>query len=150
LYIRKRIDENNPLILSDFKPNYIFPKFEHDAKKIVTLIGPKTYSAAELATLGLKTVKDNIVIGDVSGGGTGTPLPYLCDGVNFGRIINFDEKPNDFGAKFGLALPSLLIYDADKNLIQNRGITPDIIIPSDESIINNKDLVLEKALELLK
>ncbi|MDD4353080.1 MAG: S41 family peptidase [Candidatus Nanoarchaeia archaeon] len=148
-YSRKRISENHPSILSEFNPEYIYPVFNHLPKKVAVLIGNKTCSASELVTLKLTAIPDSISIGDISGGVSGIPLIYLLDGNKECTKIGFNDFPNNYESKFAINLPSKLIYKRNKELVQNNGITPDILIPSNKSIIDGRDLVLEQAINKL-
>ena len=149
-YLRRRTDECDASKLSDFEPIFIKSDFKHPRKSVTVLIGPKTFSSGELTAMRLKAIPESIVIGDISSGGSGCPACYLTDGKNMGKYVNPSDKPDDFGSKFAIKLPSWLCYKADKTLLQNKGITPDILIPSKDSIVNSKDLVLEKAITRMK
>jgi len=87
----------------------------------------------------------------VTGGGSACQRRYLLDGPNPAVIaIDFRKRPCELGARFAVHIPSWLMYDRNYNLIQDNGIKPDIVIPSDASIVDTRDLVLERAIEVLK
>nr|MDO8116819.1 S41 family peptidase [Candidatus Sigynarchaeota archaeon] len=146
-YTRKRMDENDPSILTDFEPVSIKSSFEHETKKVVVLFGPMTGSSGEITTMRLCSIPGSVSIGDISRGQSGNPAIYLIDGPDAGKMIDHGSRPRDHGSRFAIALPSWLCYKYNKELLQDNGIVPDILIPSRESIKNGRDLVLEAALD---
>jgi C-terminal processing protease CtpA/Prc len=148
-YTCERIDENNPNSVSDLKPFFITPKINQAQKKVAVLIGPKTYSAGESTALRLGAIPESITLGEVSGGGSGFNKYFLTDGPNAGKEMNYEKIPLKYDSRFGINLPSEIIVKRNNKLLQNNGITPDILIPNNESIFKDKDLVLEKAINLL-
>lgn len=146
-YIRYRTNEENPDELTDFIPRYVMPNHLSFRRKAIVLTGAKTYSAAELITMDLAAIPGTLLIGDITGGGSGCPQRYLVNGPNTGNKIEYNRKPDDFQAKFALDIPSWLGYRLDQRLIQNNGILPHILIKAQDSIVGNRDCVLEAAIE---
>ena len=146
-YTRRRTDENDPSKLSDFRPRYMLPNVSSFKRDVVVLTGAKTYSSAEGITMHLAAIPGTILIGDVTGGGSGNPQPYLVDGPNIGQKMPYDAKPKDLHANFAMTIPSWLSYRLDQVLLQNNGIRPHILIESKDSIVDNRDLVLERAID---
>lgn len=101
-------------------------------KPIMLLIGQKCVSANESFILMMSSLDQVTTIGDTTRGSSGGPLKYtMKDGAT------------------QYYLPSWVAYKTDKTLLENIGIHPDILIPEDQSIIKDKDLVLEKAIHEL-
>ncbi|MGV8141500.1 MAG: S41 family peptidase [Candidatus Woesearchaeota archaeon] len=147
-YLRFRTNEENPNELTEFRPRYVMPEPRSFRRQAIVLTGANTYSAAELITMDLAAIPGTILIGDTTGGGSGCPQRYLVDGPQKGTKIEYDKKPNDFQAKFALDIPSWLGYRLDQILVQNNGINPHILIKPQDSIIGNRDCVLEKAIDV--
>ncbi len=151
--MKGRTSETDPRALTDFIPGYITPAQESEEHryKLSVLVGNRTFSAGELFALDLSVIPGSTLVGDVTGGGSGFPKRYLLEGPNTGIIANnLSKKPCELGSRFAVHIPSWLTYDRDFNLIQDNGIKPNIVIPSDASIVRDRDLVLEKAVEVLK
>ncbi len=176
-YVRQRKDENDPSLLTDFdaatiksqiwvtlppeeaqnlfdNPQFYHGdskiQFDHDPKRVAVLMGPMTASSGENVLMELKAIPGSISIGDVSRGQSGYPAFYLLDGPNAGKVMPFTKKPSDYCAKFAIAIPSLLNYRSDKELLQGNGIVPDILLPSKTSIVQGKDRVLETAINWMR
>ncbi len=146
-YFRFRTDENDPTKLTEFRPRYLMPELRSFRRQVVLLTGAHTYSAAELIAMDLAAIPGTVLIGDTTGGGSGCPQRYLVDGPKRGEKIDHNGKPNDFQAKFALDIPSWLGYRLDQVLVQNNGINPHLLIKPHDSIVGNRDCVLERAVE---
>lgn len=101
--------------------------------KIFVLINSRTCSSAENMVLQMKVNNiDFEVIGQVSSGSTGSPLVFDIPG-GYARVcakMNYDETGKPF---------------------RNRGIVPEIYIEETmDDYLNQKDPVLERAIELCK
>lgn len=149
-YLRYRTDEQDPTKLTEFIPQYLNPEITFLPKRdAIVLIGNKTCSSAELTTMRLAAIPGTVLIGDTTHGGSGCPQRYLVDGPNKGRKIKYIEKPLKYNAKFALDIPSWIAYKIDQTLLMDQnGINPHILIPTKESIIDGRDMVLEKAIEV--
>lgn len=101
-------------------------------KKIILLTNRQVYSSAELFTLMMKTYDGLIIVGDTTGGASANPVKKTL--------------PNNwtyFVSTWQAASP-------DFDLIEDNGIAPDHCIIMDESSISEgKDVILEKAVQLL-
>jgi C-terminal processing protease CtpA/Prc len=150
-YTRVRIDEKNPKRLSEFIPRCVTPDEKYSKRNVIAVLtGRQTYSSAELVAMDLAAIPGTVLIGDSTGGGSGHPNRYLIDGHLAGKRIEKKEAPRKYGSHFALDIPSLLQYQLDQSLLQDRGITPNVFIPASKSIVCGRDKVLEKALEFHK
>lgn len=148
-YYRFRTDENDPRKLTEFRPGYIYPETMSFRREVVVLTGASTYSSGENITLDLAAIPGTLLIGDVTGGGSGCPQRYVVDGRHAGTKMGVKQNPADFGARFALAIPSWLHYRLDQVLLEGNGINPHILIRPRDSIVNGRDMVLEKAIDAL-
>ncbi len=80
--------------------------------------------------MAMKNLKNSILIGDYTFGSSGNPKEF-----KYNNII--------------VRIPSWVVYKMNGELLEGKGIKPDVLIKAEESITNNKDLVLEKAIEIL-
>jgi C-terminal processing protease CtpA/Prc len=101
---------------------------------VVVLIGPETYSAAEDFVVPLHAAGRVTIVGQKSGGSTGQPLRCsFLDGRISWRICTKRDQYPDGRDYVGV------------------GIIPDReVYPIVEDIINDRDAVLEKGIEVLK
>lgn len=100
-------------------------------KPIALLIGERCMSSSEAFILMLSRLDHVVTIGDTTRGSSGNPKEF---------------KLND-GTKYSIS--SWVAYKSDQTVLEDVGIFPDIAIPPDSSIVNGKDLVLEKAIAVL-
>lgn len=101
---------------------------------IVILIGTETFSAAEDFVVPLHAAGRAIIVGQKSGGSTGQPLQFsFLDGKIRGRVCTKRDTYPDGREFVGV------------------GIIPDKEVhPTVEDIISDRDVVLEKGIEVLK
>lgn len=103
--------------------------------KVAVLIGKMCMSSNEYLVMGfeaLKKISSNfILIGDKTFGSSGNP-----------QIFKYKEK-------FEIKIPSWICYTSEGKLFEGNGVSPDIKISSKKSIINSKDKVFEKAINIL-
>jgi C-terminal processing protease CtpA/Prc len=101
---------------------------------VVVLISPETNSAAEDFVVPLHAAGRATIVGQKSRGSTGQPLQFsFLDGKIHGRVCTKRDQYPDGRDFVGV------------------GIIPDKEVhPTVEDIINNRDTVLEKAIEVLK
>ena len=99
---------------------------------VAVLTGSATFSAAEDFLVPLKMSKRATLVGEPTGGSTGQPLIVEVYGAYARICTKWDRMPD--GTEFvGL------------------GVQPDVrVAPSRQSIAEGRDLVLEKAVEVLK
>lgn len=101
--------------------------------KVVILINEETQSQAEYTTMALRVAPKATVIGSMTAGADGNVSMFYLPG-NIRTIIS-----------------GIGIYYPDKTETQRIGIVPDIEIkPTIEGIKNNKDELMEKAIELIE
>lgn len=101
---------------------------------IVVLIGNYTFSAAEDFLIFLSTIKDrkSVLIGDKTGGSTGQPLMFQLPGGGWAGVCTKRDT-----------------YPDGKDFV-GFGIEPDITVKETvDDLINNRDPVLEKGIEVL-
>ncbi|WP_255076119.1 S41 family peptidase [Lacihabitans sp. CCS-44] len=102
-------------------------------KPVVLLISSQTFSAAEDFAVIFDSMKRGKMIGEVTGGSTGQPLPFSLPGGLMGRVCTKRDLYPDGKVFVGV------------------GIKPDIEIkPTIVDIQKGRDTVLEGALEYLK
>ncbi len=101
---------------------------------VVVLIGPETNSAAEDFVVPLHSAGRATVVGQKSRGSTGQPLQFsFLDGKISGRVCTKRDQYPDGREFVGV------------------GIIPDIEVhPTIEDVINDRDVVLEKGIAVLK
>ena len=100
---------------------------------IVVLIGHVTGSAAEDFLIAMDSIKRATFIGQKTGGSTGQPLMFSLPGGGSARICTLKATYPD-GHEF-----------------VGYGISPHVYVePTVEDILNHRDVVLEKAIELLR
>ncbi len=105
---------------------------ERYAKPVAVLIGPKIGSSAESFVLMMKHGAKAKLIGDVTKGSSGHPLPHqLGNGVTV-YLSSWEDL-----------LP-------DGTLLEGRGVRPDIVIKTKLADLEKSDAVLDAALKFLR
>ena len=105
---------------------------ERYSKPVTVLIGPKIVSSAESFVLMMKHGAKAKLIGDVTSGSSGRPMPHeLGNGVT-------------------VYLPSWEDQLPDGTILQGRGVHPDIVVKTTLRQLQNSDPVLQAALKLLR
>ena len=101
---------------------------------LVVLIGPETFSAAEDFVVPLHAAARATIVGQKSGGSTGQPLQFsFLDGKIRGRVCTKRDTYPDGREFVGV------------------GIIPDVEVhPTVEDILKDRDVVLEKGIQILK
>jgi C-terminal processing protease CtpA/Prc len=101
---------------------------------IVILIGTETFSAAEDFVVPLHAAGRATIVGQKSGGSTGQPLQFsFLDGKIRGRVCTKRDTYPDGREFVGV------------------GIIPDVEVnPTVEDIVNDRDVVLDKGIQILK
>ena len=101
---------------------------------IVILIGTETFSAAEDFVVPLHAAGRATIVGQKSGGSTGQPLQFsFLDGKIQGRVCTKRDTYPDGREFVGV------------------GIIPDVEVnPTVEDIVNDRDVVLDKGIQILK
>ncbi|MDN5200334.1 S41 family peptidase [Fulvivirgaceae bacterium BMA10] len=101
-------------------------------KPIILLTNRGCYSSAESFVLMIKTLPNVTQVGDTTGGATGNPKIFsLSNGWKY-YISSWQAATIDF------------------QLIEDHGIAPDVVVNNTEETFNDgRDLILEKAIELL-
>lgn len=132
-YVRHRINDSRTT-LSDFIPRKVSPCGSTFKGKVAVLINRYSYSATEDFILMMKSFPNSILVGDFSGGGSGT------------RPV-FKELPQGWVCR----VSTLLLCDSNKQPI-TKGIPPDFFVQTTKAdSLKGKDTIIEKALtELVK
>lgn len=101
-------------------------------KPIVVLTNRGVVSSAEAFVTMMKTLPNTTLVGDTTRGATGNPKEFVL--------------PN--GWKYRIS--SWQAVTPDYVLIENRGIAPDVVVFNTEETMNEgRDLILEKAIDIL-
>jgi len=99
---------------------------------VALLIGEKCMSSNESFILMMSTLDHVTTIGDTTGGSSGNPGEFsLEDGTTY-RISRW------------------ISYKPDMTILEDTGIYPDIPVAETASLVNGRDMVLEKAIEILQ
>lgn len=115
------------------EPRFIRPQAKNFKGKIVILIDELSFSAAEIFAAAMQENKRAAVIGDKS---AGEALPAVTMVLPTGAVFLYPIS--NFETPKG-------------NLIEGRGVTPDILVPLDRSsLLTGKDRQLESAVTYLK
>lgn len=101
-------------------------------KPIALLIGQGCVSSNEAFVLMMMTQNHVTSIGDTTRGASGNP-----------GIFNLND-----GTEYHLS--RWVAYKTDHTILEDVGIFPDIAIPALQSIVDDRDMVLERAIEFLK
>lgn len=102
-------------------------------KPIVVLTSERTFSAAEDFCVAFDYMKRGKLIGTATGGSTGQPIVFDLPGGGMFRVCTKNDTYPDGKEFVGI------------------GVQPDIVVEETvKSIIENKDITIEKALEILK
>jgi hypothetical protein len=105
---------------------------ERYANPVVVLIGPKVVSSAESFVLMMKYGAKAKLIGDVTRGASGRPMPHqLGNGVTVYLSSWEDQLP-------------------DGTLLEGRGVRPDIVVKTTLRDLQNSDAVVEAGLKYLR
>jgi C-terminal processing protease CtpA/Prc len=100
-------------------------------KPVMVLIGEQCASSNEAFILMMSTLKHVTLVGDTTRGSSGNPVEYsLEDGTQY-------------------TISSWVEYKPDRTVLEDVGIFPDVPILVSESIVDDRDMVLEKAIEVL-
>jgi len=119
---------------SDWINWYIEPKGNYQyTKPVVVLTSRETASSAEDYVMYMQVLPNVTIIGDTTGGGTGSPV--------------FRELPNGWTYR----LSTSYAETAHNKLVDSKGIVPDITVQTSVAdSIAGVDRIIEKALEILK
>lgn len=145
-YSRKRINPYNCTELSDFSHEYLKPE-NSKKNKVIILTSEDTCSAAELATLRFRAIPNSKIVGTTTYGALSGKSIFYNFNETFSDLIHIE---NHHETEFGLRIPTGLIYTPSKILVQDNGIQPDFRIDQNYKALNDRDLVLEKSLEIMK
>jgi carboxyl-terminal processing protease len=102
-------------------------------KPIIVLINRGVVSSAESFVAMIKTLPNAILLGDTTRGSTGNPKEFILSNGWKYHISSWQSVTPDF------------------EFIEDQGIAPDVVINNtEESVEEGRDLILEKAIELLE
>ncbi|MFZ6862158.1 S41 family peptidase [Undibacterium sp. Ji67W] len=124
----------NAIILDTPKSSRFYPYVRKQDSifegKVVVLVGPKTFSAAEDFLVSFVSMKRGILVGSPTGGSTGQPLQMNLPGGGMARIcIKHDYFPDD-------------------SEFIGKGIIPDIQVQStSDNFREGRDVPLEEAIK---
>jgi C-terminal processing protease CtpA/Prc len=106
---------------------------DHYKGKVVILVNEITVSQAEFTARAFQKAPGSIVIGSTTAGADGRVSRFsLPGGIN-------------------TSISGIGVYHSDGGETQRIGIVPDIVVkPTIEGIINGRDELIEKALEIIK
>lgn len=129
--VRKGADRNS---FKEWNPSYFSPNKPLDyAKKIILLTNRRVYSSSELFTLMMITYPGLTIVGDTTGGASANPSQK--------------KLPNGWTYRISTWQAANLNFD----LLEDNGIAPDhCVLMTQSSIAEGKDLIMEKAIELLE
>lgn len=131
---KRRVNKNNFKLKKFYY--HIYPQEPFLSMPIAILTNAQSFSATELFVAGMKDYKKAIIIGEATGGGTGNPQRFEI------------ALPNH---KINLFVSTWNYYRPDGQMIEGRGIKPDIMVgPTISSYKNNRDLALTAALKTLR
>jgi carboxyl-terminal processing protease len=101
-------------------------------KPVIVLIGEACMSSNESFILMMSSLKNVTTVGDTTRGSSANPQEYsLADGTKY-------------------KISSWVAYKADQTILEDVGIFPDILIDPSQSIIDGRDMALERAIEMLE
>lgn len=126
-------DVNNPGVFTFTQFVEIPNEEELYTGKVIVLVNEYSQSQAEYTTMALKAGKNTTIVGSTTAGADGDMAQFHLPG--------------------GLrtAISGIGVYYPDGTETQRIGIVPDVVVePTIQGIIEGKDEVLEKALEILK
>lgn len=110
------------------------PDFYHYDKPVIVLLNGKSFSATDIFLAGLKGMKNVLLLGTPSSGGSA-----------FVREITLGET------QFILRIGSMVSFQANGRLFDGNGIHPDVLIePVPEYYIGGRDNVLEEAVRRIR
>lgn len=115
-------------------PHPIYPVREKEIylKPVVLLVNATTFSSAENLCVSFRGAKRGKIIGTPTGGSTGNPI-FI-----------------DLGGGLGCYICTKHELDTEGNEFVGFGIQPDVVVEEEaNSFLNNKDNVIEKALDVL-
>ena len=126
-----RIDKKEPCKLGKEKVREVVGEGENKNAKVCVLIGKACVSSNETFIMGMKNLKNSVIIGDFSYGSSGNPKEFKRGGITLG-------------------VPSWISYQTNGEILEEKGIKPDTLIKSNNTIVKNRDRALEKAIEVLE
>lgn len=135
MYVAAHASWNYPREWYMQTPHPVYPVREKEIyqKPVVLLVNATTFSSAENFCVSFRSAKRGRIIGTPTGGSTGNPI-FI-----------------DLGGGLGCCICTKHELDSEGNEFVGFGIQPDIVVEEDvDAFLQNKDNVLEKALEILK
>ncbi len=118
---------------SDWVNYYIEPKGSYQfTKPVVVLTSRLTSSSAEDYVMYMRELPNVTIVGDTTGGGTGSPV--------------YRELPNGWSYRLSTAYA----VTADNKLVDGLGIVPDVVIQTSiADSVSGVDRIIEKGIEIL-
>ena len=110
------------------------PEIYHYDKPVIVLMNAKCFSATDIFLAGLKGMKNVLLLGTPSSGGSAYGQEILLGSTGL-----------------RLRIGSMASFQADGSLFDGNGIRPDVVVePVPEYYIGGRDLALEEAVRRLK
>jgi hypothetical protein len=111
-----------------------FPNVYHYEKPVIVLLNGKSFSATDVFLAGLKGMKNVVLMGSVSSGGSA-----------FTQEIPLGET------KLRLRIGSMASFQSDGSLFDGNGVYPDVVVePVPDYFIGGRDNVLEAAVKRIR
>ena len=141
----------------DFSGTYdftlpIYPEpHHHITEPIVVLADSLTCSAAELTCLAAKQIDNVCIIGTNTWGGYSGIVEDTIKNSHFARFGNVGDRSLD-EVSFFLQIPAYTFMTKDHEIIEGKGVRPDIEIALDRDLLRreDRDNQLESALEYIR
>lgn len=120
-------DDFSPLQSAEFAPSGEQPY----TKPVVLLIGDGCMSSNESFILMMKTLPHVTTVGDTTRGSSARPIEYSTEQTKY-------------------RISSWIAYKTDRTILEDVGIFPDYPIDAKDSYIDQKDMLMEKAFDLIE
>lgn len=130
-HVKYRIPGDDHNNFGELIPKNLTPAPVHYDKPVACLIGKRCMSSAEWFTLMMRSCSNVTLIGDTTRGASANPATFEMSG------------------NIALGVSSWIAYTSDMQPFEDIGITPDILITPENSYDNERDYVLEKAIEVI-
>ena len=133
-YTQSRIPGNDQSLFTAFKEKTLRPvSNEHFRGPVIGLIGEATISSGESFALMIRALPNGVLIGDTTRGASGNPI--------------LQEIPE---LDVAYSISTWIAYDAEGEIIEDRGVIPDVVISPDSSFDEEQDFVLDAAMEWIR
>jgi carboxyl-terminal processing protease len=132
-FFAKEVKIADAVARNSTKPLLAKPDRRTFSGRLIVLVDSRSTSAAELFARVVQLEKRGIVMGDRTPG-------MVMEAQRYGHILG--------GTGFGASITVANLIMADGNSLENIGVVPDeLVLPTVEDIVNNRDPVLARAAE---